>query len=143
MATGVKVNKGRGIYTVIAKKSVLGAKVINELREDMGKIEDLVIDTRDNRVAYAILSFGGILGMGEKRFAIPWEALSFDISDKTAVLNVEQHRIKNAPGFDENDWPDFADREWGTQVHSHYGYEPYWNRNPSQTSTTASEERRR
>ena len=143
LATGAKINKGQGIYTMRAKKSVLGAKVINAAREDLGKIEDLVIDARDNRVSYAILSFGGILGMGDKRFAIPWEALSFDLSDKTAVLNVEEHQLKNAPGFDENNWPDFADREWGSQVQSHYGYAPYWSQVSVEAPMRGTDERRR
>lgn len=110
-----------GSYTIVLKKSILGAKVVNDEREDLGTIEDLVIDTRDNRVAYAILSLGGFWGLGDKHFAIPWEALSFDISEKVAVLNVDADRLKNAPGFDKDKWPDMGDKSWATQVHSHYG----------------------
>jgi len=124
MSTGTK--QATGAYTIVVKKSILGAKVINPEREDLGKIEDLVIDTRNNRVAYAILSFGGILGMGDKHFAIPWEAFSFDLSEKVAVLSVNKDRLKNAPGFDKDNWPDMASTAWGVQLHSHYGYRPYW-----------------
>lgn len=125
MALGAK--RAVGAFTIVVKKSVLGAKVINTEREDLGKIEDLVIDTKNNRVAYAILSFGGILGMGDKHFAIPWEALTFDLSEKVAVLNINKDRLQNAPGFDKDSWPDMADPSWGTQLHTHYGYKPYWN----------------
>ena len=75
METGAR--QAPGAFTVVVKKSILGAKVINTDQEDLGKIEDLVIDARNSRVAYAILSFGGVLGLGDKHFAIPWEALTF------------------------------------------------------------------
>ena len=81
MALGAK--RARGAFTIAVKKSVLGARVIDLQREDLGKIEELIIDTENNRVAYAILSFGGILGMGDKHFAIPWEALTLDLSEKS------------------------------------------------------------
>jgi sporulation protein YlmC with PRC-barrel domain len=136
MSIGTK--QAPGAYTIVVKKSVLGAKVINAAREDLGKIEDLVIDTRNGRAAYAILSFGGVLGMGDKHFAIPWEALSFDLSEKVVVLNIDKDRLKNAPGFDKDSWPDMSDTAWGTQLYSHYGYRPYWEeeatRNPSRTT---------
>jgi sporulation protein YlmC with PRC-barrel domain len=69
MQTGAK--RAPGAYTVAVKKSILGAKVINTAQEDLGKIEDLVVDARNSRLAYAILSFGGVLGLGDKHFAIP------------------------------------------------------------------------
>jgi len=124
MAAGIR--EARASYTIVAKKSVLGAKVINSGGEDLGKIEDMVIDMRNNRVAYAILSFGGLFGVGDKHFAIPWEALAFDLSEKVAVLNVDKDRLSNAPGFDKDSWPDMADTRWGTTLHQHYGYKPYW-----------------
>jgi sporulation protein YlmC with PRC-barrel domain len=124
MQTGVR--QAPGAFTVVVKKSILGAKVINAAQEDLGKIEDLVIDARNSRVAYAILSFGGVLGMGDKHFAIPWEALSFDLSQKVAVLDIDKDRLKNAPGFDKDDWPDLASEKWGTEVYAYYQCKPYW-----------------
>src|SRR5580658_3335528 len=100
-------------YTMVAKESVLGIQVINAQREDLGIIEDLVIDTWNNRIAYAILSFESAPGTAEKNFAIPWQALRFDLSEKVAVLNVHKDRLKNAPGFDKNNWPDMAHPSWG------------------------------
>ena len=116
----------RSSYTIVVKRSILGAKVINANREHLGTIEDLVIDTRDNRVAYVILSFGGILGLGDKNFAIPWEALAIDLSQKTALLDIEKDRLKNAPGFDKDSWPDMSDADWGSIIYRHYGLTPYW-----------------
>lgn len=126
MAVGSK--EARGIFTIVVKKSILGAKVINTAREDLGTIEDIVIDARDNRVVYAILSFGGVLGLGDKHFAIPWEALSFDASEKVAVLSIDKDRLSNAPGFDRDNWPDMGNSKWASELHQHYGFAPYWER---------------
>ena len=130
---------GKGAFTIVAKKSILGAKVVNAEREDLGTIEDIVIDARNSRVAYVILSFGGFLGMGDKHFAIPWEALSFDLSEKIAVLGIDKERLRRAPGFDRNNWPDMANPVWGAQIYRHYGYEPYWERSKEQTEKTPRE----
>src|SRR5207237_1345577 len=86
-------------YVVPAKKTIIGSSVVNQQNEDLGKIEDVVIDAGAGRIAYAVLSFGGFLGLGDKYFAIPWEAFRFDISDKRAVLNVDRRLLENAPGF--------------------------------------------
>jgi hypothetical protein len=122
METGAK--QLRAVFTIGVKKSILGAKVVNAAREDLGTIEDLILDGRDDRVAYAILSFGGFLGLGDKHFAIPWEALAMDISEKVAVLDIDKDRLKNAPGFDRDRWPDMTDPDWTARVCTHYGYAP-------------------
>ena len=115
-------------YTDIvpAKKTVIGSKVVNAQNEDLGKIEDLVIDARSGRIVYAVLSFGGFLGMGDKYFAIPWNAFQLDLSEKRAVLNVAKNVLENAPGFDKDAWPNMADSTWGASIYKHYGYTPYW-----------------
>jgi hypothetical protein len=111
---------------VPAKKSVIGARVINQQNESLGKIEDIVFDADEGRIAYAVLSFGGILGMGDKHFAIPWEALSLSPSDKHALLNVDKKLLENAPGFSGDNWPNMADTTWASNIYKHYGYRPYW-----------------
>jgi PRC-barrel domain protein len=109
-----------------AKKTVIGSKVVNQQDEDLGTIQDLVIDAEAGRIAYAVLSFGGFLGMGDKYFAIPWEAFRFTASDRYAVLNVDKRLLENAPGFNKDTWPNMADATWGNQIFKHYGYKPYW-----------------
>ena len=116
---------------VPAKKTVIGSKVVNQENEDLGNIEDVVLDVEAGRVAYAVLSFGGFLGMGDKYFAIPWEAFRFDVTDKRAVLNVAKVMLKNAPGFDKDKWPNMTDSSWRNQIFSHYGYRPYWEEPPT------------
>jgi hypothetical protein len=114
---------------------VIGSKVVNAQNEDLGKIEDLVIDAGAGRIAYAVLSFGGFLGMGDKYFAIPWNAFRFNLTEKHAVLNLDKKQLENAPGFDKDNWPNMADSTWGTNIYKHYGYTPYWEEVPGKTST--------
>lgn len=111
---------------VLSASNISGTRVMNPAGEDLGKIEDLMLDLDQGRVAYAVLSFGGFMGMGDKLFAIPFQALKQDGSNNRLILNVDKDKLKNAPGFDKDNWPSTADRTWGSQIHSHYGYKPYW-----------------
>ncbi len=114
-------------YGVVLASKIIGEAVINRQNENLGKIHELVFDARDGRVAYAVLSFGGFLGMGNKLFALPWAALDFSTTENKLVLNVDKEKLKLAPGFDPAaKWPDFADRTWGSGIHTYYGYTPYW-----------------
>ena len=112
--------------TIMAADTLTGDKVVNVQKEDLGKIEHLMIDLESGRIAYAVLSFGGFLGMGDKLFAIPWSALSVDTVEHRFVLNVDKALLKEAPGFDKEHWPNMADRSWGAKVCTYYGAQPYW-----------------
>ncbi|MGH9692330.1 MAG: PRC-barrel domain-containing protein [Candidatus Acidiferrales bacterium] len=90
---------------VPAMKAVIGSKVVNQQDEYLGKIEDVAVDVEAGRIAYAVLSFGGFLGIGDKYFAIPWEAFRFNMTDKRAILNVDRKLLENAPGFDKDNLP--------------------------------------
>jgi len=111
----------KGNYIVGVKASIIGAKVVNASKEDLGKIEDVVIDTRTSVVAYAILSFGGFLGLGDKHFAIPWRVLDFHAAEGYAVLKLDKERLKNAPGFKAGEWPDMSTKEWVNSIDDHFG----------------------
>jgi sporulation protein YlmC with PRC-barrel domain len=97
---------------VLSASTIIGDHVRNPEGEDLGKIEELMIDVKAGRIAYAVLSFGGILGLGDKFFAIPWETLSLRPREKEFVLNIDKEKLKEAPGFDKNDWPMTGDVEW-------------------------------
>jgi len=71
-----------------------------------------------------VLSFGGIMGMGDKLFAIPWQAFKLDEANKQFVLDVPREKLEQAPGFDKDDWPDMAQPEFRKMVHEYYGMEP-------------------
>jgi len=113
---------------VVSASTVMGKRVRNLADDDLGKIEEVMLDGGTGRVAYAVLSFGGFLGLGDKLFAVPWEALAYSDDFGGYRLNVDQERLENAPGFDKDDWPNFADETWNRGVHTHYGFTPYWDR---------------
>jgi sporulation protein YlmC with PRC-barrel domain len=110
----------------LSASSLIGDGVVNPQGEDLGKIEELMIDLNSGRVSYCVLSFGGFMGMGDKLFAIPWEAVTVDTDRKVFVLNVEKEVLEKAPGFDKNNWPDIGDVSWLTGIYEYYGYRPYW-----------------
>jgi sporulation protein YlmC with PRC-barrel domain len=110
----------------LSASTLIGDNVRNNDGEDLGTLEEIMIDLDEGRVAYAVLSFGGFLGMGDKLFAIPWDALSVDTVNEEVVLNVDKDVLQNAPGFDKDHWPETMDRQWLTDVYTYYGYDPYW-----------------
>lgn len=101
--------------------TLMGDNVCNRKNEDLGEIEEIMLDMRRGKVAYAVLSFGGFLGIGDKLFAVPWSALTLDPENKRFVLNVEKDRLQNAPGFDKDNWPDMSDLSWAKKIHGYYG----------------------
>jgi sporulation protein YlmC with PRC-barrel domain len=101
--------------------TLVGNNVYNLKEEELGEIKEIMLDTRSGRVVYAVLSFGGFLGMGEKLFAVPWNALTLDPINKRFILNVEKDRLKTAPGFNKENWPNMADQTWNNEIHSYYG----------------------
>lgn len=117
-------NKGPG-PALMGADTLIGNDVVNAQEEDLGDIKEIMLDMRTGRVAYAVLSFGGFLGIGEKLFAVPWQALQLDTVNKRFTLNVDKNRLKTAPGFDPDDWPDMSDAAWANKVHSFYGTTPY------------------
>ena len=111
---------------VLSSTTICSDHVKNAAGEDLGKIEDLMIDLHSGRIAYAVLSFGGFLKMGNKLFAIPWEALKVDSINKVFILHVDKSQLENATGFDKDKWPNMADPTFGSTLYRHYGFQPYW-----------------
>jgi sporulation protein YlmC with PRC-barrel domain len=111
---------------LMGASTLIGNEVCNPEEEHLGEIKEIMIETASGDVAYAVLSFGGLLGMGDKLFAVPWNALKLDTHNKRFVLDEDKDSLKNAPGFDKDAWPSMADRQWGSAVHDYYGVRPYW-----------------
>lgn len=88
-----------------------GEVVVNGAGETLGRIDSIMLDMNTGRIAYAVLSFGGFLGIGDKLFAIPWEALNMDLERDHFVLNADRALFKNAPGFDKHHWPAMPDSD--------------------------------
>jgi sporulation protein YlmC with PRC-barrel domain len=113
---------------VLSATTMIGDKVVSPNGEELGTLKELMIDLDEGRVNYAVLSFGGFMGMGDKLFAIPWEALTLNAEEHNFILNVDKEQLENAPGFDKDNWPDEAQYEagWLLDLYNYYGYTPYW-----------------
>ena len=109
----------------LSAESVMDDKVISREGEDIGKFEDLMIDLAEGRIAYAALSFGGFLGMGDKLFAIPWKALTLRVHEHAFAPDIPKEVLENAVGFDKDNWP-ATSRESLSTMYSYYSYQPYW-----------------
>lgn len=101
--------------------TLLGNDVYNRDGEDLGDIKEFMIDMASGKIAYAVLSYGGVLGLGDKLFAVPWSALTLDTVNKRFTLAVSKDALKDAPGFDKDRWPSMADPTWAAGVHKFYG----------------------
>lgn len=101
--------------------TLIGNDVCNRQDDDLGDIKEIMLDMRSGKITYAVLSFGGFLGMGEKLFAVPWKALTLDTENKRFVLNMDKDKLKDAPGFDQDNWPNMADQAWVNRIDSYYG----------------------
>lgn len=116
---------GPGPY-VMGASTLDGDRVLSAEGDEIGKIKDIMLDVHSGRIAYAVMSSGGRLGIGDKLLAIPWDALTLDAVRKCFVLALPAEHVKNAPGFDKRHWPAMADRAWAAAVHGYYGRDPYW-----------------
>lgn len=111
---------------VMSASSLVGEKVVNGQGEYLGKIEDIMLDLDGSQIAYAVLSFGGLWGLGSKYFAVPWETLVLDSEQEAFVFNVTKEALEKAPGIDKDHWPDAINPEWEDQLHAHFGIDPYY-----------------
>lgn len=111
---------------ILEADKIIGCKVENSKGESLGRIENLEIDLQANRVAYAVLSFGGFLGIGDKLFPVPLEALTYSGAGERFIVDLDKDLLRNAPGYDKHTLPNVNDRSWRTRIFTHYGYEPYW-----------------
>lgn len=110
-----------GVARVLSARVLAGDRVRSAEGEDLGKVEEIMLNVPEGRIAYAVLSFGGLHGIGEKLFAVPWSALRLDTEKHEFILGASRKTLENAPGFDKNNWPDMADPAFEERVHRHYG----------------------
>ena len=94
--------------------------VENSQGDNLGEVNDLVLDWNKGDVRYAVLSYGGVLGIGDKLFAVPIDAFHSQPDKSKLVLNVSKDQLKNAPGFDKDQWPNMADPQWTKSVGDFY-----------------------
>lgn len=110
------------VATTFRASALTGLNVRNMQGEKLGTINELVVDVRTGKIAYAALSVGGVLGIGDKLFAVPFGDLKFDhgMDEMFFVLNLSKEKLQAAPGFDQSNWPNFADPHWSDRIDKYY-----------------------
>lgn len=105
---------------VLTASSLIGDQVENKKGEHIGKIKDIMLNVQEGKIEYVVLEFGGFLGMGEKLFAVPFQALALNRKNASFILDVEKEFMQKAPGFDKNHWPETNGHYFG-QTDQHWG----------------------
>jgi len=111
---------------VLSATSLIGTPVTNSAGEDMGKVEELMLDFEEGRISYAVISFGGFLGINDKYFAIPWGLLRVDTDNEKIIFNIDRKVLEHGPGFDKDHWPQIPSREWLANLYLYYDTPRYW-----------------
>ena len=112
--------------TLISSDKVEGTAVYNREGEKLGSIHTLMIDKTSGKVAYAVMSFGGFLGIGDRYHPLPWSVLDYETSQGGYVVDLDRSKLEGAPTYGTSETPNWSDRSWGQQVHDYYGTRPYW-----------------
>lgn len=112
---------------VMAADTLRGDAVVNLQGDLLGKIRDIMVDVPRGRIAYVVLSSGGVMGFGDRLYALPWSALTLDAEHRCFVLDADKQKLQAAPGFDRDHWPSMADSNFAKSVYDYYGAESYWN----------------
>ena len=110
-------------HQLISSEDVEGTEVYDPAGKNIGKVDHLMIDKMSGRVAYAVISFGGFMGLGHSHYPVPWGALKYDTSLGGFRTSINQQQLKDAPEFSDNSW---GDRSWETRTHQHYNVPQYW-----------------
>jgi PRC-barrel domain protein len=116
----------RETTTLIAADKVQGTPVYNGADEHLGAIHDVMIDKKSGNVAYAIMSFGGFLGIGNSYHPLPWSVLKYDTSRAGYVVNLDRRQLEGAPAYPVGTTPAWGDRNYEASIHDYYGVGPYW-----------------
>jgi len=115
----------RTVGSMIAAAKVEGTEVYNASGEHLGEVEEVIIDKQSGKVAYAVMSFGGFLGIGEKYHPVPWSMLKYDTDKDGFVVPLVMHQLEGAPSYGAGEMR-FADRGWNSRIHDYYKVPPYW-----------------
>jgi sporulation protein YlmC with PRC-barrel domain len=125
--TGQQTNVAREeTAALISSDKVEGTPVYRSNGDKIGRIENVMIDKRSGRVAYAVMSFGGFLGLGEDHYPIPWSLLTYNEKLGGYEVNLSEEQLKGAPRYSEDDGWDWQNYDSGRLVYDYYGQAPYW-----------------
>lgn len=109
--------------SVVKSSEVIGVNVKNDQMEDLGEVNEIVLDKVEGITRYVVLDFNGLFGLANKFFALPWKALHYNKDKDCFIVNIDKEKLKNAPGFDKDNWPNMADASWQRQINTFYGIE--------------------
>jgi len=112
--------------TLISSDKVEGTSVMNPAGEKLGTIENVMIDKLSGKVAYAVMSFGGFLGIGHRHHPVPWGMLKYDTNLNGYIVNLDKQMLEKAPTYADDERVDLADEAYGRRLHDYYKVPPYW-----------------
>jgi sporulation protein YlmC with PRC-barrel domain len=112
--------------SLISAEKVTGTNVYNTAGDSLGEIADVMIDKQSGRIAYAVMSFGGFLGIGERYHPIPWSTLKYDTRQGGYVVGLTTEQLEKAPTYGEDEAPAWGDRVYEKRIHDYYRADPYW-----------------
>ena len=112
--------------SVISASKVTGTNVCNTDGDQLGEIQDVMLDKRSGKIAYAVMSFGGFLGIGERYHPLPWATLKYDTRQEGYVVGLTIDQLKGAPTYAANELPTWGDRAYEIRIHDYYKMAPYW-----------------
>lgn len=113
-------------HPLIAASRVAGTTVYNPAGEKLGVVQDVMIDRRAGRIVYAVLSFGGFLGLGERRHPVPWSSLRYDTELGGYVIDIDRSVLEGSPAFADDEPIAWDEQAWARSLHDYYKAEPFW-----------------
>lgn len=116
----IEITASQTVSNIKAAGFLTSSQVRNKRDQKLGALKELMVDTVTGKIIYAVISYGGFLGMGERLFAIPWNAMSFDNTQKRFMLDLDIERLKTAPAFNSDSWPDMNDAHWTSKIDKYY-----------------------
>lgn len=106
---------------LIASNKVEGTAVYNRQGERLGSVYNFMVDKRSGQVEYAVLSFGGFLGIGDSYYPLPWRSLKYDTSQGGYLVDLDKDRLQGAPSYSSSEAPDWSDPSYGRRIDDYYG----------------------
>jgi sporulation protein YlmC with PRC-barrel domain len=111
---------------LLSAGSIIGDRVTNPDGDDLGRIEEFMIDLNGGHVAYVIVSLAEVVEAGDKLVPVPWGTLRRSADNAQFILEVEKDALAHAPRFGKENWPDMSDARWGAQIYRYFHHAPYW-----------------
>jgi sporulation protein YlmC with PRC-barrel domain len=111
---------------LIGADQVQGTTIYNPHGDNLGSVQDVMIDKVSGRIAYAVVGFGGFLGIGNRHYPLPWEKLKYDPSMGGYVVDLDKSVLEGAPSYADDEAVTWNDRAWDERVYDYYGARPYW-----------------